>query len=50
MRELVYRKAAVRDLEGIADYIIRERGDYDAALAVVDAPLPPEDRRLQDDA
>jgi toxin ParE1/3/4 len=31
MRELVYRKAAVRDLEEIADYVIREMGDRDAA-------------------
>jgi toxin ParE1/3/4 len=36
MRELVYRKAAVRDLKEIADYIIREAGDFGAASELVD--------------
>ena len=35
MRELAYRKAAVRDLEEIADYVIRETGDLGAAAELV---------------
>jgi toxin ParE1/3/4 len=36
MRGLVYRKAAVRDLEDIVDYVIRETGDLGAASRLVD--------------
>jgi toxin ParE1/3/4 len=35
MRELVYRKAAVRDLEDIVDYVIRETGNLGAASELV---------------
>jgi len=35
MRHLVYRKAAVRDLEEIADYIIHEAGDFAAAAQLI---------------
>ncbi|MBI1867828.1 MAG: type II toxin-antitoxin system RelE/ParE family toxin [Methylocystis sp.] len=36
MRKLIYRRAANRDLKGIADFIGENSGDFDAGLAFAD--------------
>jgi toxin ParE1/3/4 len=36
MRKLIYRRAAVRNLKGIVDYIADSPGDYETGLVFVD--------------